>query len=118
VSSAPSDAAKARWKALCMESDAHPRRTGVKIRLKAIDRVKEMLREDLGIEADHVWSNKGYWSHAHQDVMRWEFTGYTFEGVTTTGGSYDSMTTCAKTGMKLVWLKDRFDGEICAVKRP
>src|ERR1700735_920879 len=100
----PSDAGAAMWKALCMEQDAHPRRTGRKPRIKASERIREMLF-DLGVTPDLIWWNKGYWSHATQDCYRWEFTG-SKDGITCTGGSYDSMTTCAKPGMKLVWVKD------------
>jgi hypothetical protein len=122
----PSDAAAALWKALCMDADAHPRRTGRKVRLKASERCKEMI-EALGVTDVRVSANKGYWSHRQQDCYRWEFTGKRADApsLSVTGGCYDSMTDCAKPGVHLEWLpeyfagstKKEFTGEVCAVKK-
>jgi hypothetical protein len=58
------------------------------------ERVIELLA-GIGIDATICRSNKGYWSHRQQDVMSWEFCG-TRDGITICGGSWFSMTTCAK----------------------
>jgi len=66
------------------------------VRMKKIDKCRKLL-EELGIEVEYIHSNKGYWSHRQQDVMSWEFGGkWRKNGLTIYGGSWVSMTECAK----------------------
>lgn len=65
-------------------------------RLTAKEKCRQKL-EDLGIEVQGIRSNAGYWSHRQQDVMSWEFWGrWVANGLTICGGSWQSMTECAK----------------------
>ena len=60
------------------------------------DKCRKLL-EDLGIKVEYIHSNKGYWSHGQQDCMSWEFGGvWVNNGLTICGGSWVSMTECAK----------------------
>ena len=67
-----------------------------KPRMTKKDKCRKLL-EDLGINVEYIHSNKGYWSHRQQDVMSWEFGGtWGKNGLTVCGGSWVSMTECAK----------------------
>lgn len=78
---------------------------------KKRERCIELL-EDLGIIVSYCKPNRGYWSHAKQDVFRWEWGG-TFKGISVSGGCWYSMTECAKSP-QLVW--DRKTDEVYPIK--
>ncbi len=64
------------------------------------ERCVELL-EALGIERVVVLGAEGYWRNKRADVMLWEFSG-TFQGITVTGGCWESMTKCAQA-KRLIW---------------
>lgn len=62
----------------------------------ARQRVEAHLFE-LGYIEPSIHSNMGYWSHAHQDVCRWEGSAYCLElHRRVSVGSWDSMKDCAR----------------------
>lgn len=85
----------------------------VRRRERASEAVKRLL-SGLGVEVYGLKVNKGYWSHATQDVFRWEFWGRKVgTQVPITGGSYSSMKDVQKAN-RLDWVGGIDDGEVSA----
>jgi hypothetical protein len=78
-------------------------------------KVSDML-ETLGYRVEFFMLARGYWSHAHQDVMRWEAYARDAQGHQWHIGCWETMTKCIKYGIELSEDKGYPSGLMCDLK--
>jgi hypothetical protein len=74
--------------------------------VKPTEKLIELI-EAQGLQFHSIHRAKGFWTHMHQDVQRFQVF-VTFPGETreTSVGSWDTITTCARRGLEPIE-KDR-----------
>ena len=61
---------------------------------------------ELGLSPEDIIPERGYWTHRHQDVQRWQAYGDDRRGHSVYMSSWNTMTECVRRGIRVFKSKD------------